>query len=360
MLFWGVFLDRLKYAIIQPLHKNDDRCDVPKHRPVSLLTSFSKIFETLIQRRILKHLTKYNILSNEQYGFRLGFRTDNTTYKLTTEILNAMNHKLLAGGIFCDLEKAFDCVNHDILLSKMKFYGISDKDLTLYQSYLNNRYCRTAIYNVSENSNKVSNWAKVRHGVPQGSVLGPLFFLLYINDLSKIINKTLAPIIFADDTSILFTNSNLIDFNKNSHIVFTTLNKWLRANKLSLNFSKTNYVHFTTERNMTVSLKIGFNNNFITNSSNTKFLGVTMDNTLSWNNHIDLLVRKLSTACYINRNAKTYMSAASLKMIYYAFFHLAMRYGIIFWGNSLHTSTIFRIQKKAIRLMEGCGNRVSC
>jgi len=149
-----------------------------------------------------------------------------------------MNNKLLVGGIFCDLEKAFDCINHDILLSKLKFYGISDKDLTLYQSYLDNKYCRIAIYNDSENSNKVSNWAKVRHGVPQGSVLGSLLFLLYIIYLPKIINKTSAPIIFADDTGILFTHSILIDFNKNIHIIFTTLNKWLRANQLSLNLIK--------------------------------------------------------------------------------------------------------------------------
>ena len=162
----------------------------------------------------------------------------------------------------------------------MKFYGIRDKDLKLYQSYLGNRYCRTAIYNDSENSNKVSDWTKVRHGVPQGSTLGPLLFLLYINDLPKIINKTSAPTIFADDTSILFAHSNLIDLNKNICIVFTTLNKWLRANCLSLNFNKTNYVHFTTKRNISVNLKIGFNDNFITNSSYTKFLGVTMNNTL--------------------------------------------------------------------------------
>jgi len=108
---------------------------------------------------------------------------------------------------------------------------------------------------------------------------------------------------------------------------------------------------------MSANLKIGFNNNFITNSSYTKFLGVTMNNTLSWNNHIDLIIKKLSNACYIIRNAKTDMSVSSLKVFYYAFFHLVMSYGIIFWGNSSHSSTIFRIQKKkAIRIMEGCGN----
>jgi hypothetical protein len=220
------------------------------YRPVSLLTSFSKIFETVMQRRILKHITNYSILSTEQYGFRLGLRTNNATFKLITEILNAMNNKQLVGGIFCDLEKEFDCVNYDILLCKLKFYGIKDKDLTLYHSYLGNRYCRAAIYNGNKDSNKVSEWAKVRHGVPQGSILGPLLFLLYINDLPKIINKTSAPIIFADDTSILFTHSNLIDINKNIFIVFTTLNKWLGVNQLSLNFNKTNYVHFTTKKNV--------------------------------------------------------------------------------------------------------------
>jgi hypothetical protein len=113
-------------------------------------------------------------------------------------------------------------VNHDILLCKLKFCEIGDKDLTLCQSYLDNRYCRTAIYIDSKNSNKVSKWAKIRQ---QGSILGPLFFLLYVNDLSKIINKPSTPIIFADDTSILFANSNLIDLNKDIHIVFRTLNK---------------------------------------------------------------------------------------------------------------------------------------
>ena len=175
-------------------------------------------------------------------------------------------------------------MNHDIVLSKLKFFGISEKDFQLYQSSLGNRYCRTAIYNDSENSNKVSNWTKVRHGVPQGYVVGPQLFLLYINDLPMITNKTSAPIIFAD-TSILFAHSNQLDFNKNIYLVFITLNKWLKGNQLSVKFNETNYLHFTTKRNMSVNLEIGFNNNFITNSSYTKFLGVTMDNTLSWINH---------------------------------------------------------------------------
>jgi len=143
-------------------------------------------------------------------------------------------------------------------------------------------------------------------------------------------------------------------------MVFKTLNKWLKANELSLNFNKIKYIHFTTKRNNSVNLKVGFNNNFNTTCTYTKFLGMTINNTLSWNNHTDSIMKKLSKVCYIIRNAKTCMSVSSLKMIYHAFFHSVMSYGIIFSGNSSYSTMIFKIQKKSIRIIEGCGNRVSC
>jgi hypothetical protein len=144
---------------------------------IDLLIAFSKIFEMVMQKSILKQLTKYNILSIEQYGFRIGLKIGNAIYKLT-EILNAVNKKLLVGGIFCNMEEVFDCIGHGILLSKLNFYGFSVKDHALYQSYLDNRYWRTAICNDSDNGNKVSSWAKVRHGVSQGSVLGHILYSL--------------------------------------------------------------------------------------------------------------------------------------------------------------------------------------
>jgi hypothetical protein len=284
----------------------------------------------------------------------------NAIYKLTTKILNAANNKLIVGGIFYDLEKVFDCVDHGILLSKLNFYGINGKVQALYQSYLENRYFRTAIYNNINNSNKVSSCAKVRHGVPQGSVLGLLLFFLHIYELPKETDKTSAPTIFVDDTSILLAHSNLIYFYSNIHIAFKTFNEWFQVNQLSLHFNKTNYIHFVSKRNMSVNLKIGLNNNLITNSSYTKFVGLKMDCKLSWNNHIDLFIVKFSTVFYIISNVKTYMFTSALKIICHAFLYLAVSYEIIFCRNLLQSSTIKKKKKKAIRIMEGCGNRVSC
>ena len=160
ILFWGVFPDRLKYTVIKTLHKNSDRCEESNYRPILLLTSFSKTFKMVMQTRILKHLTKYNILSTEQNGFMIGLKTDSAIFKLTTEILNTLNNKLVVGEIVCDLEKAIDCVNHDILLSKLKFHGISSKVLAIYHSYLNNWCLRTVINHESDNRNIVSSWLK--------------------------------------------------------------------------------------------------------------------------------------------------------------------------------------------------------
>ena len=167
----GTFPTRLKYSIVKPMYKKGDRNDVTNYRPISLLTSFSKVFEKMIYGILLQHVTINNISVEEQFGFRTSSSTDKASYKLIDEILNALNNRMMVGGIFCDLQKAFDCVNHNILLTKLEFYGITGIAYKLIKSYLEGRYQRVVL-----NNNSYSNWCEIKHGVPQGSILGPLLF----------------------------------------------------------------------------------------------------------------------------------------------------------------------------------------
>jgi hypothetical protein len=161
----------LKYTTIVPVYKKGDRNIVTNYRPISVLTSVNKIFEKVMYSRLLKHLFDNSILSNHQFGFRVNQGAENAIFKLISGILNSLNQKMLVGGIFCGLEKAFDCVSHEILLNKLRYYGIKDRQYNLYKSYLQDRFQRTAICNGLNNTKVNSGWTKVTNGVPQSQYL---------------------------------------------------------------------------------------------------------------------------------------------------------------------------------------------
>jgi len=173
------------------------------------------------------------MLVKEQFGFRCNTSTKMAIYTLINNILLFLNTKTLIGGLFCHLQKAFDCVNYEILLSKMKFYGITGVACKLMESYVRNRYQSVVI------NGYLSTWKEVQHGVPQGSVLGPLLFLIYINDLSKCVSDKSIPILFADNTSFIITNHDDSDFRHKVNEVFNKINKWFHSTLLMLNYDKT-------------------------------------------------------------------------------------------------------------------------
>jgi len=265
-----------------------------------------------------------------------------------------MNNNPIVGGIFCDLQKAFDCVNHKILLDKLEFYGVEGKFKTLIESYLTGRYQRVELGNIT------SNWEVIKCGVPQGSILGPVFFLIYINDLPKIINKDNNMVLFANDTSIIITDSNKLDFNINVNQTFQDINTWFMVSLLTLNFNKTQYLEFRTKNYYNVNTQIKCDQKFITNATEIKFLGLIIDGTLSWKQHVEQVVNKMCTACYALRNIKHIVPLDTLRVIYFAHIHSIISYDIIFWGSSSYADKVFILQKKIIRIITNTRPRDSC
>jgi len=261
--------------------------------------------------------------------------------------LLALNNKRIVGGIFFDSEKVFDCVNYDILLAKMEYYGIRGVMYTLIKSYFENRNQRLKF------NNKLSEWEKINIGVPQGSILGVLFFLIYINDLPSVIpytvsNKNSSIIVFADDTSVIISEICLMNFEIKLNIVFQIMQEWFNSNFLSLNFDKTYYMQFITKNKFLNEINIEHDNKMILQTNFVKYLGTTIDNTLSQKQNIDTITPKLNNACYIIRRSKLYLSNDALKVVYYAFFHSVVSYGLIFGEIQLRVSVYLNYGKELL------------
>jgi hypothetical protein len=193
-----------------------------------------------------------NILVKEQYGFRSYSSTKNASYKLIDDILTAMNNKLYVAGMFCDLQKPFNCVNYKILLDKLKFCGIVGKFYSLIKSYLNTVFQNIVVDSTNIKQNISSNWEEVKNGVSQGSVLGPFLFILYINDLPKVASRNTSITLYADDTSVLVTHYDNADFKIAMNKIFLDINEWFKCNLLSLNCNKTFTLEFKTRNDKVV------------------------------------------------------------------------------------------------------------
>ena len=298
----------------QPCHQQIiDLIDhLTNYRPVSVLPAFSKILEKLVYNRLVKYLEKYDILSSNQYGFRKNYSTFHALVHLYDKISAAIDSKQIALGLFIDLSKAFDTVNHEILLKKLEFFGIRGLALEWFRSYLSRRLQQVQ-YNGQTSMPK-----GIRCGVPQGSILGPLLFLIYINDLCQVTN-ILDVILFADDTNIFYSHK---DPNFLNTIVNTELHKlssWFQGNRLSINVKKSNFVIFKSAQNrQNLDFSFFIDNNQIDRVEEVVFLRVILDQNLNWKSHIHNVARKISKSLGSIYKASFCLNEASLCTLYFS------------------------------------------
>ena len=343
----GVFPSCLKVAKVIPVFKKDSPLLCNNYRPISLLSNLDKIYEKILYRQLYSFFSRHNILSKQQFGFRKSFSTIHALLTITQKLYDALDSGKFATAVFIDLEKAFDTVDHKILLAKLNNYGIRGIPLSLLRSYLSGRSQYVHV------SGATSSTSIIHHGVPQGSVLGPLLFLIYINDLSRaIINGDVHH--FADDTNLLHISNTLLRLQKKCQYDLNTLSCWLSANKISLNAGKTEYILFKpSNRNYNFFFKLTIHRKIIKCCNFIKYLGVMLDRDLSWKPQIDLVSSKLKRANGILSKLRHYLPLSVLKQVYFALFHSHLSYCSLAWGqhNSCYLTRISTLQNKAARIM---------
>lgn len=352
----GVFPSALKVAKLIPILKGGNACLMNNYRPVSLLSSFSKVFERALCDRLASFLDRNSILSDTQYGFRPKKSCHLAIYNVLNFIIERVDRGEKVAGIFFDLSKAFDTLNHGVLLNKLNIYGIRGVAARLLESYLSDR--QQLICVTHEKSKYFSQSVTVSQGVPQGSILGPLLFLLYVNDLhGEFVSGLVCQ--YADDTSLVLTDQVLRGLSGACSQTVGTMREWCRKNSLQLNTSKTGLLTFGKTRD-NESLYVSCDNKSIPLADYVKFLGVYIDPTLHWTKHIDILTSKLNSNCAIIRRLRDQLSLDTIRTLYIATSQSLIMYSVMFWGSSALAEQIFRAQKRMIRCMFGLHPRTSC
>ena len=344
----GIFPDKLKEALITPVYKKGAHNLANNYRPISVLNVFSKVFEKFMCNRLVKYLETTGLLYEHQFGFRKGHSTELAVTEAVSIITKSLNENKTTLAVNMDLSKAFDTINHDILCSKLEKYGMCGIYLEWFRSYLRNRIQRVR-YDQS-----VSGPSTILRGVPQGSNLGPLLFILYINDIHKV-SPLCDVILYADDCNLLFQKPRSQDVTVFRNTVNSTLDKlsdWFSCNDLSLNISKTNYMVFSGRRRVEIS-GIRINNAELQKTRQCNFLGITIDDKLSWKPHIELTCRKLSRSIGFLRKVNRSFPEVVMRQLYDCFILPYLQYGISIWGAACKTSLepLKVLQRKSLKLV---------
>jgi hypothetical protein len=344
----------MKIAKVIPIFKSGDNTKLINYRPISILPVLSKILERLIYNRMIKFIDKYSILTTSQYGFRSGHSTNSAIIDLINTVTKHMDSGDKVAGLFIDISKAFNSLDRKILLKKIYAYGFRGVIYNWFSSYLDNRFQFVEI-------NGVKSFLALDYlGVPQGSVMGPLLFLLYINDL-PLLSNLCKFILFADDTTVLFHEKSLPRLSVTINSILPLLHSWFTTNRLSLNLIKTCILPFAL-KNFTELDNISINNVPIACVQSTKFLGVYIDSNLSWTTHTNYVCNKLSH-CAAMLRACCHLLPLNIRIqIYFAFGYPYLTYGIECWGTACKNriNPVIVKQKLIIRCIFGLSIHSHC
>lgn len=341
----GAFPARMKMAKVSVIFKGGDKNDLSNYRPISVLPVFSKGLEKIITGRMTTFCEKHNIINDSQFGFTKGSSTESALLAQKELILKSFENKLLTLAVFVDFSKAFDRINDETLLTKLEYYGFRGVFLDLLRSYLQYRSQVVVI------DNKISASKPLKSGVPQGSILGPLLFIIYINDIVNIAHSSKF-VIYADDTTLFFTAKEPAQLLRNANDALTTLNAWSTINALKINTTKTKAVLFRPKNAKALidgTLHIG--TSVVNIVPDFKSLGVYFEENMTWNKQVENVAVKLSRSAGVLTRLRFFLPQKIKLLIYNSLFFSHLNYCLLVWGNTTNAniSRLYLLQKKAVR-----------
>ena len=349
----GVFVDNWKDARVIPIYKEGDRRILGNYGPISILPIVSKVFEKEIFKQLYKHLNDNNLISKFQSGFRPGHSTITALIQMCDNWYENMDNGKLTGVVFIDIRKAFDSIDHAILLQKLAYYGVSQLEHTWFQSYLANRQQQCHV------NGSLSTKREIICGVPQGSILGPLLFLIYINDLPNCLKKT-APCLYADDTQIFASSHDPVELANDINSDLVNVMNWLNVNKLQSHSSKTKLMIIGSKQNLNnkagdLNSSITMNNNLLSSVVSNKCLGVDIDETLSFRIHIEDICKKICSGVGILRRIKPFVPQGSLVTLYKSLIQPYFDYCAPLWDtcDKALKDKLQILQNRAARVITG-------